>query len=65
MHHEDTTILIVYAPNNRISKYVAKTERTKGKIDKSTAVAGDFITLLSVTSSNRTSEQKSVSLQKT
>lgn len=50
--------MTAYAPNKGTSKYGAKTERTKGKIDKCTVIARDFNTLLSVTSGSRKSRQK-------
>lgn len=48
-HQEDITILNMYVPNNKNFKiHEAKTEKLKGKGDKSTIIAGDFKTPLLV-----------------
>lgn len=44
-YQEDIVILNMYAPNIRILKYM----KLKEEVDRSTAIAGDFHTLLSAT----------------
>lgn len=45
IQQEDIMILNMYAPNIRILKYM----KLKEEIDRSTAIVGDFYTLLSAT----------------
>ena len=44
---EYTTILKMYVPNNRMSKYMRQKLILQGETDESTFVAGDFNTSLS------------------
>ena len=49
-HQEDITILNMYAPNNKASKYMKqKLIKLKGEIDKSKIIAGDFKSTVSAT----------------
>lgn len=49
IHHEDITILNVFATNNRASRYrKQKLTELKGKIDKPIVTVGEFNTCLLV-----------------
>ena len=56
-HQEDTAILNVYSPNNRVSKYMnQKLIELNEEIDKFTVIIGNFATLLPET--HRLTRQK-------
>ena len=44
IYQEDITILNVYMPNNTASKHMAKTDKTSGRMNKSTIIVRDFNT---------------------
>ena len=57
IHHEDITIINIYAPNDRAPKYIKQTlTALKREIDSSTIIVGDFNTPLSV--KDRTTKKK-------
>ena len=48
IHQEDIIITNIYTPNDISSKWEVNLSKLKEKVDSSTIIVGDFITLFSI-----------------